>query len=65
MRGKLLENKYSYFGIDSETGHRWYNFDPYMNLECGLRCMDDNDDNLEKLDWVFIGNLLEDGRIYE
>lgn len=64
MRGKQLEDKYRYFGIDSETGHRWYNFDPITNIECGLRCMDDNDDD-ENFDWSFIGNLFEDGRIYE
>lgn len=65
MRDKQLKNEYRYFGVRSETGHQWYNFDPYMNLECGLRCMDDNDDVLENLNWSFIGEILEDGRIYE
>ncbi len=65
MRGKQLEDKFRYLGIDSETGNRWYNFDPFGNLECGARCMVDNDQNLASLDWSFIGELLEMGRIYE
>ncbi len=65
MRGKQLEDKYRYFGIASETGHQWYNFDPFANLECGARCMYSNEDDLTTIDWSFIGNLLEDGRIYE
>ena len=65
MRGKQLDNEYRYFGINSETGHRWYNFDPFGNLECGVNCMQDNDENFETIDWSFIGILLENGRIYE
>ena len=65
MRGKQLDDEYRYFGIDSETGNRWYNFDPFGNLECGARCMGDNDLDFEYLDWSFIGELLENGRIYE
>ena len=65
MKGKQLVDEYRYFGIDSETGHRWYNFDPFGNLSCGARCMEDNDIFLEEIDWSFIGELLENGRIYE
>jgi len=65
MRGKQLENKYRFFGIESETGHDWYNFAPHDNLECGARCMVDNNDDFGTLDWSFIGELLENGRIYE
>ncbi|MDR2918046.1 MAG: hypothetical protein LBV72_01605 [Tannerella sp.] len=68
MRGKQLIDKYRYFGIDSETGHRWYNFDPFTNLECGVRCLDDNsdsDDEEIEIGWHTLGVLLEDGRIYE
>ena len=32
MRGKQLENEYRYFGIRSETGNEWYNFDPFSIL---------------------------------
>ena len=65
MKGKQLENKYRFFGIDSETGHRWYNFTPHLNLECGARCMVDNKKGFDTLNWSFIGELLENGRIYE
>ncbi len=64
MRGKQLKDKYKEFGINSETGNRWYNFKPHSNLSCGIRCMIDNDLE-EASDWSFIGYLLEDGRIYE
>lgn len=30
---------------ESETGNRWYNFDPMTNLECGARCILDSEDN--------------------
>lgn len=65
MKGKQLEDKYRYFGIQSETGNYWYNFDPYGNLECGARCMEDNEANFNSLNWSIIGELLENGRIYE
>ena len=57
-----------YFGIDSETGNRWYNFDPMTNLECGARCILDNEDDEDKefiVSWQTLGELLEMGRIYE
>jgi len=65
MKGKQLEDEYKYFGIQSESGNYWYNFDPFGNLECGARCMEDNESDFNKLDWSFIGELLENGRIYE
>lgn len=65
MRGKQLENEYRFFGVQSETGNSWYNFDPFANLECGARCMEDNETDFSVLDWSFIGELLENGRIYE
>jgi hypothetical protein len=65
MKGKQLDNEYRYFGIQSETGNSWYNFDPFGNLECGARCMDDNETEFDNLNWSFIGELLENGRIYE
>lgn len=65
MKGKQLENEYRFFGVQSETGNSWYNFDPFVNLECGARCMEDNDTDFSSPDWSFIGELLENGRIYE
>lgn len=65
MKNKELKDKYRYFGIDSPSGNRWYNFDPFTNLSCGVRCMKDNEDINNPIDWSFIGKLLEDGRVYE
>lgn len=65
MKDKELKNEYRYFGIQSETGNFWYNFDPFTNLECGVRCMEDNETDFNLLSWSFIGELLENGRIYE
>lgn len=69
MKGKQLNDEMRYFGINSETGNRWYNFDPMTNLECGTRCVldgDDNDDSKEFIvSWQTLGELLEMGRIYE
>lgn len=68
MEGKQLKNEMRYFGVDSETGNRWYNFDPFTNLECGVRCMLDGFDGDETevdVSWTTLGELLENGRIYE
>jgi len=69
MKGKQLDDKEKYFGIDSETGNRWYNFDPDSILECGMRCYldHDDDDNEQEFEvsWQTLGDLLEMGRIYE
>ena len=68
MKGKQLDDDMRYFGIDSETGNRWYNFDPMTNLECGARCILDNEDDEDKefiVSWQTLGELLEMGRIYE
>lgn len=68
MKGKQLDDDMRYFGIDSETGNRWYNFDPMTNLECGARCILDSEDDEDKefiVSWQILGELLEMGRIYE
>jgi hypothetical protein len=68
MKGKQLNDEGRSFGIDSETGNRWYNFDPYSILECGMRCYLDycEDDEQEfEVSWQTLGDLLEMGRIYE
>ncbi|VXC10885.1 MULTISPECIES: hypothetical protein [Chryseobacterium] len=68
MKGKQLDDNEKYFGIDSETGNRWYNFDPGSILDCGMRCfMDHNkdDDQEFEVSWRTLGDLLEMGRIYE
>ncbi|WP_294282882.1 hypothetical protein [uncultured Chryseobacterium sp.] len=70
MNGKQLDDEYKYFGIDSETGNRWYNFDPDSILECGMRCYLDHSDHENnhhefEVSWKTLGDLLEMGRIYE
>ncbi|WP_313185915.1 hypothetical protein [Sphingobacterium siyangense] len=68
MNGKQLNEEMRYFGIDSETGNRWYNFDPMTNLECGVRCILDSEEDEVKefiVSWQTLGELLEMGRIYE
>ncbi|MFN8394187.1 MAG: hypothetical protein U0176_05870 [Bacteroidia bacterium] len=68
MRGKQLENPMRGFGLSSDSGHDWYNFDPFMNLECGARCLLDGSKNKDaelQVDWSMLGELLEMGRIYE
>lgn len=68
MKGKQLNDEGRSFGIDSETGNRWYNFDPHSILECGMRCYLDycEDDEQEfEVSWQTLGDLLEMGRIYE
>jgi len=67
MQNKQLENKLRYFGIDSETENRWYNFDPFTNLECGAAWLNDlkRADQEMNVNWKTLGILLEMGRIYE
>lgn len=68
MRDKQLKDEMRYFGITSETGNSWYNFDPFTNLECGIKCMIDNAENEEEIfqvNWQTLGEILENGRIYE
>jgi hypothetical protein len=65
MNGNQLENPMRFFGVISDTGHDWYNFTAHGVLECGTRCMIDNQESTENLSWSFIGSLLEDGRVYE
>src|SRR6187399_1092126 len=67
MQNKQLENKLRYFGIDSETENRWYNFDPFTNLECGAAWLLSDlkrEDQEMNVNWKMLGILLEMGRIY-
>jgi hypothetical protein len=60
----LLENKWRYFGIDSPTGHRWYNFDPAPYLERGAQFLRDGDTHTEAR-WTDLVRLLWYGQQYE
>ena len=63
--GDAANNPNSWFGIDSPTGHRWYNFRTLGLLECGTACSGDNDDDWTAANWGSLAQLLEDGRINE
>jgi hypothetical protein len=60
----LLENQWRYFGIDSPTGHRWYNFDPSSYLECGAQSLREGDTQTEAR-WADLVRLLWYGQQYE
>lgn len=64
-----LDNEDKYYGVTSPSGHSWYNFDPFIYLECGVRGLVDHFEignfSEEEIGWdLFIG-LLELGRLYE
>lgn len=65
MKNKQLLNDYKYLGIDSETGNRWFNFDLIDILDCGLSGMSANGYNEDLKSWIFLGEIIEMGRIYE
>lgn len=58
-----INDPYRYYGIDSPTGHRWYNFDPQTFLECASASGDGTD--LSECSWVDLAILLWLGQIYE
>lgn len=67
MKDKELHNEMRSFGITSETGYDWYNFNPLDLLECGARGLCDyiGEDETIPNDWHFLGHLLDLGRYYE
>ena len=67
MGGGQTENGCRDFSAFSETGHVWYNFDPFSLLECGVRGMADlnGEEAAVQESWDFLGRLLEMGRVYE
>ena len=61
-----INNPHRYFGIDSPTGHRWYNFVPVDYLECAKSCSDDWEDAMStECSWRYLALLLWVGQIYE
>jgi hypothetical protein len=52
-----------YWGIDSPTGHRWYNFDPQSFLECASAWGDG--DRSTECSWADLAIFLWLGQIYE
>lgn len=69
MEGKKVGDKEPYFGLESETGHYWNNFDPFGNLESGLRGYIDNikggAQKADRVTWKTLAEIIELGRIYE
>jgi hypothetical protein len=51
-------------GIDSPTGHRWFNFNPASFLECASRGMRENKAAVE-CSWSELAHFLWLGQIYE
>ena len=51
-----------YFGVDSPTGHRWYNFEINGFFECAFSGAEGN---LEESSWENLAELLYLGQIYE
>lgn len=64
-----LEDKMRYFGIDSPSGSRWYNFDVLTYLECAVSGMyDDKEDEvfeIKEFSWDDFAGLLWYGQNYE
>lgn len=60
----LLENEWRFYGIDSPTGHRWFNFDPSSYLECASRSIGEDGTSIDA-SWLDLATLLWLGQIYE
>lgn len=51
-------------GIDSPTGHTWYNFDPFSYLRCAVQSIVENSP-ITECSWQDLTILLWLGQIYE
>jgi len=64
-----LEKDLIYFGIDSVTKNRWYNFDPFTYLECAAAGLAASFEckrvDINQLDWQTFVEFIELGRLYE
>jgi hypothetical protein len=60
----LLENPLRYYGIDSPTGHRWFNFAPASYLQCAAQSLQE-DGIATNVSWMDLAILLWLGQIYE
>ena len=60
----LLENKWRFYGIDSPTGHRWFNFEPASYLKCALQSIREDGTSTDA-GWLDLAILLWLGQIYE
>lgn len=60
----LLNNPFRYYGIDSPTGYRWFNFDPVSYLECAVQSIQ-KESAFTDASWMDIAIVLWLGQIYE
>lgn len=63
MRGNQLENDMKQYGVASETGTPWYNFDPVSNMTSGIKLLIAKDYEPDKIDWSIIGLIFQLGRV--
>ncbi len=66
-KGGALEDEWREFGVESPTGHSWYNFEPLIYLECALAGISANNVDGGSLTpgWRPFAWFLELGRMYE
>lgn len=63
MEGNQLENQMREYGVASETGTLWYNFDPVSNLESGVKQLIEQKYQVESIDWSIVGLIFQLGRV--
>ncbi len=63
MRGNQLENDMKQYGVASETGTPWYNFDPLSNMSSGIRQLIARNPESADIDWSVIGLIFQLGRV--
>ncbi|EFH79571.1 hypothetical protein [Ktedonobacter racemifer] len=64
VQAGLLENEWRFYGIDSPTGHRWFNFDPSSYLQCAPQSIQEDGTSTDA-SWLDLAILLWLGQIYE
>lgn len=60
-----INNPLRYYGIDSPTGNRWYNFTPDGFLECAYAWLSGVRGDFSECSWFDFGLLLWAGQDYE
>ena len=73
MTPEQLKDPNGYFGINSPTGNRWYNFDVFTYWECATAGMEAHlrspksllAKQFDKCTWAVLAALLKLGQIYE
>ena len=63
-QANLLDNQFRYYGIDSPTGYRWFNFDPASYLGCAVQSIQ-KESAFTDASWTDLAIVLWLGQIYE